>query len=108
MNKTLSRTEQLQRLRHRYAGRGKEGKSRLLDEFCEQRHYERKYAIKLLGDTLPPATGTPPPDPQPHSEPVLDVLATIWEKAEQLRGKRLAPALPLWLPHHERHHGKLL
>ena len=42
MNKTLSRTEQLQRLRRRYAGRGKEGKSRLLDEFCEQHHYERK------------------------------------------------------------------
>lgn len=108
MNKTLSRTEQLQRLRRRYAGRGKEGKSRLLDEFCEQHHYERKYAIKLLGDTLPPASGTPPPGPPPHYQPVLDVLATIWAKAEQLCGKRLAPALPLWLPHYERHHGKLL
>jgi hypothetical protein len=29
------RNGQMQRLRRRYAGGGKEGKSRLLDEFCE-------------------------------------------------------------------------
>lgn len=108
MNKTRDRTEQLQRLRRRYAGRGKEGKSRLLDEFCEPHGYERQYAIKLLGDTLPPASGAPPPGPEPEYEPVVEVLATIREKAEPLCGKRLAPALTLWLPHDERHHGKLL
>ncbi len=32
----LSRNEQLHRWRQRYAGRGTEGKSRLLDELCEQ------------------------------------------------------------------------
>jgi len=108
MTKTLDRTVQLQGLRRRYAGRGKEGKSRLLDEFCEQHGYERKYAIKLLGDQLPPASGRPPPGPEPKYESVVEVLTTIWEKAEQLCGKRLAPALGLWLPHYEGHHGKLL
>lgn len=108
MTKTLDRTDQLQRLRRRYAGRGKEAKSRLLDEFCEQHDYERKYAIKLLGDKLAPASGAPPAGPEPKYEPVVEVLATIWEKAEQLCGKRLAPALALWLPHYERHHGPLL
>jgi hypothetical protein len=52
MQKNLDRTEQLQRLRRRYAGRGKAGKSRMLDELCEHYGYERKYAIKLLGETL--------------------------------------------------------
>jgi hypothetical protein len=84
MNQTLHRTEQFQRLRRRYAGRGKEGKPRLLEELCEQNVYERKYAIKLLGDTLPPARDEPAPGPEPKYEPVVEVLATIWDKAEQL------------------------
>jgi len=32
----------------------------------------------------------------------------IWTHAEQLCGKRLAPALELWLPHYARHYGALL
>lgn len=47
MQRKVDRTEELKRLRERYQGRGKEGKSRLLTEFCEQYGYERKYAIKL-------------------------------------------------------------
>ncbi len=34
-------------------------------------------------------------------------MRAIWLAAEQPCGKRLAPALPLWLPHYERHHDKL-
>ena len=45
-----SRTEYLQKMRCRYAGRtGKQGKTMLIDEFCEVTGHERKYAIKLLG-----------------------------------------------------------
>ncbi len=40
--------EVLPRLRQRYAGRGREGRSRLIDEVCEQWGYSRKHAIKLL------------------------------------------------------------
>jgi hypothetical protein len=36
-------------MRWRYAQRGREGKSRLLDELCEVCGYDRKYAIKLMG-----------------------------------------------------------
>ena len=53
MAKTIEREQQLQRLRQRYGGRGKAGKTRLLDEFCEQHSYSRKHAIKLLGELLP-------------------------------------------------------
>jgi hypothetical protein len=43
-----SKEEVLAVMRLRYAGRGRMGRSRLLDEFCELCRYERKYAIKLL------------------------------------------------------------
>jgi len=45
----LSRKEYLAKMRWRYALRGREGKSRLLDELCEVCGYDCKYAIKLLG-----------------------------------------------------------
>ncbi len=108
MPKTLNRNETLQRLRERYRRRNKEGKARLLDEFCEQHGYSRKHAIKLLGDALPKPTGQSPPGPTPKYLPVREVLETVWRHAEQLCGKRLAPALPLWLPHDAKHFNPLL
>lgn len=108
MQRMTERKEQLERLRRRYAGRGKEGKSRLLDEFCEQHGYERKYAIKLLQGPLGRAPAKPRPGPEPKYEPVQEIVERIWSCAEQLCGKRLGPALALWLPHYTRHYGRLL
>ena len=108
MQRVTERTDQLERLRRRYAGRGKEGKGALLDEFCEHYGYERKYAIKLLGEAAPAAASRERPGPEPKYEPVLEVVERIWTQAEQLCGKRLAPALKLWLPHYSRHYGRLL
>jgi hypothetical protein len=109
MQRKVDRTEQLEVLRSRYQGRGKEGKSRLLDEFCEHHGYERKYAIKLLSAPAEAlAAKHSPPGPQPKYEAVSEVLTQVWKAAEQLCGKRLVQALPLWLPHYERHYGKLL
>ena len=42
------RMDMLPRLRQRYAGRSREGKSRMIDELCDQLGYSRKHAIKLL------------------------------------------------------------
>ena len=109
MQRKIDRNEQLARLRRRYQGRGKEGKARLLDEFCEDYGYERKYAIKLLGASADaPDDKSSPPGPEPKYEPVSHVVTEIWKASEQLCGKRLVWALPLWLPHYERHYGKLL
>lgn len=108
MPNQLGRQEQLQRLRERYSRRNKEGKARMLDEFCEQHGYSRKHAIKLLGDALPKARGQSAPGPEPKYLPVREVLGHIWEHAEQLCGKRLAPALGLWLPHYAKHFNPLL
>src|SRR5947209_4764130 len=108
MQRKTERTDYLERLRRRYAGRAKEGKSRLLDEFCEHHGYERKYAIKLLQAGAAPAVARPRPGPEPKYEPVQEVVERIWKRAEQLCGKRLAPALELWLPYYARHYGALL
>src|SRR6476660_7363151 len=48
-----SRREVLKQARLRYGGRGKAGRSRLLDEICVLCGYERKYASKLLGGRRP-------------------------------------------------------
>jgi len=108
MNNTLNRIEELERLRERYARRNQEGQSRMLDAFCEQYDYSRKPASKLLTDTLRPPTDRPPPGPAPKYLPVREVLAQVWRAAEQLCGKRLAPALPLWLPPCAKHFNPLL
>jgi len=108
MQRMTERNNELERLRRRYAGRGKDGKSRLLDEFCEHHGYERKYAIKLLQGGPPRAVAGSRPGPAPKYEPVQEVVERIWTRAEQVCGKRLAPALELWLPHYARHYGPLL
>ena len=102
--------EHLHRLRQRYAQRGKQGKSCLLDELCEHYGYSRKHAIKLLGKPQPCPShrrrkrgGAPP-----RYQPICEVLAHIWKPAEQLCGKRLVEALPLWLPHYTKHFTALL
>ena len=107
MQRIVNREEELERLRWRYAQRGKEGKSVLLDEFCEQHGFERRYAIKLLGSKKPQAARKPR-GPLPRYEPVEEILGRIWGAAEQLCGKRLVQAIPLWLPHYQKHYGKLL
>ena len=101
------KTELLPKLRARYARRDRDGKSRLLDDLCEDYGYERKYAIKLLRDRVPAPAGRAHPGPEPRYTLIEPVVRTIWLAAEQPCGKRLAPALPLWLRHYERHHDQL-
>jgi hypothetical protein len=109
MRRKLDRKQQLELYRGRYQRRGKEGKTRLLNEFCEHYRYDRKYAIKLLGQqTSAVMVKRPPPGPEPKYKAVREVVAQVWKAAEQLCGKRLFRALPLWLPHYESHYGRLL
>jgi len=108
MHRKLDRNDELKKWRWRYAQRAKQGKGRLLDEFCEQYGFSRKHAIKLLGEGLAVRRTSRRSGPQPKYVPIAEVVGRIWRAAEQLCGKRLACALPLWLPHYQRHYGKLL
>jgi len=90
-----SRREVLVKMVKRYQGRGREGRSRLLDEVCELCGYGRKYAIKLLGGKLPIAGGgrRRGGPRRRYGEAEKRVLKAIWLSAEQpckeaLKGNR--------------------
>lgn len=101
------RGEWLPKLQLRYSQRNREGKSRMLDELCEDYGYERKYAIKLLGRGLPQPSGRAHPGPLPQYEIIEPVVRKIWLSAEQPCGKRLVPIVRQWLPYYERRFGGL-
>ena len=104
-----SKNEYLKKMRWRYAQRtGKQGKSRLIDEFCEVCGYERKYAIKLLGGRrrAPGAARGKAGRKPTYDEAVASKLKEIWMLAEQPCGKRLKPVLAMWLRSYEKRHGR--
>ena len=84
--------------RHRKAGR--EAKHVMLNEFCLNTGYKRKYAIRLLNG--------PPPGKEVERRPrgrrprygqqVLSILAAIWEAAGYPWSVRLKALLPNWMP----------
>jgi hypothetical protein len=104
-----SRAEVLQVTRERDQRRGREARSRLLDEFCAGCGYERKYAIKLLGGKrrIPGVLRVPSGAKPIYGAAERAVLKTIWLAAEQPCGKRLKAALRLWVPAYEREHQAL-
>jgi hypothetical protein len=106
MSKELKK-DWLAKLVARYARRNREGKSRMLDELCEDYEYERKYAIKLLGGGLPAGGGRVHPGPERLYEIIEPVVQDIWLRSEQPCGKRLVPILRQWLPFYELRHGRL-
>ena len=106
MSKELKK-DWLPKLRERYGRRNRQGKSRMLDELCEDYEYERKYAIKLLSDGLAPYVGRVHPGPERQYEMIEPVVKGIWLKSEQPCGKRLVPILRQWLPYYERRFGQL-
>lgn len=106
MSKELKK-EWMPKLQARYARRSREGKSRMLDELCEDYKYERKYAIKLLRGLMPAPSGRAHPGPERQYDVVEPVVRQIWLTAEQLCGKRLVAVLRQWLPYYEARYGKL-
>ena len=106
MSKEL-KNDWLPKLQARYLRRNREGKSRMLDELCDDYQYERKYAIKLLNGGLAAASGKVPPGPERRYGEIQAVVQYIWLTAEQPCGKRLVPILRQWLPYYERRFERL-
>jgi hypothetical protein len=105
-----SRKEVLEQAGQRYAKRGREGRSRLLDEVCELCGYERKYAIKVLSGkrAIMGSKGRKRGGSQAiYGVTEREVIKAIWLAAEQPCGKRLKAALKVWLPHDEKRRGRL-
>src|SRR3989338_1694759 len=82
----------------RYFGATKGNKSVILDEFCSNCNYERKYAIKLLRKTFlyPKKAGAG----QRRSKgskylPIKRTMRTLWEVTDYPSGTRLHAVLPI-------------
>ena len=94
----------LEAIRTRYRRARKGNKTVILNEFCAVCGYHRKYALRLLSAPFR-RTKKPVSKPGPVSRydrpELIEALRTIWMASDQLCGKRLKAALPLWLPHYE-------
>jgi len=100
----------LQAISKRYCRSDKTNKQKILDEFCAVCGYARKYAIRLLNrkqDSPPSPRKRPGAKPKYHTSSLMEPLRRIWFASDQLCGKRLKAALPLWLPHYENEYGTL-
>lgn len=96
-----SRREYLGAIYSRYRQADVREKQVILNEFCRNTGYNRKYAIRLLNG--------PAPDPRPqrtrrgrrsptYSPGVITVLGAVWEAAGYPCAVRLKALLPLWMP----------
>jgi len=71
----------------------------ILDEFCANTKYHRKYAIRLLGG-VPPEKRRRPPRRRglSYGGETLAVLQAVWEAAGYPWSVRLKALLPEWMP----------
>jgi len=104
---TDSKREYLEAIRARYHRVGRRFRSRILDEFCQVCGYHRKYAIRLL-NAAPRPKRRRRGRRRVYDDAAVAILKSIWLASDQLCAPRLHAALPIWLPHYQRHHGPLL
>ena len=106
----LSMDLYLDNMLKRYKKANRRQKGELLDELCAASGYHKKHAIRLLNKRKKrrsrPKETRGRPEKYPHSL-YLEPLKNIWLSADQLCGKRLKMALPLWLPHYSEEYGEL-
>jgi len=95
-----SRRDYLRRIYARYDRAGGAEKQRILDEFCANCGYHRKYAIRLLNGPLP----SPKPERRrrrrgaTYGARLVSILKAVWEAADYPWSARLKALLPEWMP----------
>ena len=95
----MGRREYLRAIHARYQRSKPEAKGKILDEFCSNCGYNRKYAIRLLSQPRPELRPGPRRLRGPsYGRPVIEVLTRIWEAAGYPWSVRLKALLPAWLP----------
>ena len=94
------RWEYLRAIYERYRKAGRREKKVILNEFCANTGYHRKYAIRLLNGPRPERRR---PEPRrgrglSYSQEVVALLMAVWEAAGYPWSVRLKALLPLWMP----------
>jgi hypothetical protein len=94
-------------IRERYRIASKKAKALILDEFCQVCGYNRKYAIRLLGQQKRGPKKRPGRKPIYRSTELIKALKRIWLATDQMCSKKLVAAIPLWLPFYTETYEKL-
>jgi hypothetical protein len=103
-----SKQEYFQAIKLRYHVANKQAKAPILDEFCANCGYNRKYAIRLLNSKKRRKKKTPSgPKPKYHDKELLAVLKRLWFATDQMYSKKLKAAVALWLPFYEQEYGRI-
>ena len=103
----------LEQLKKRYVGANRATKALILDEFCSNSGFHRKHAIRLLSSRSKKRAAN---QKTVHArgrkkiyepEHLVAPLKQIWFGTDQMCGKRLEAAIPLWMPSYEASYGAL-
>ena len=101
-----SKKEYFQAIKLRYHNADKQAKAPILDEFCANCGYNRKYAIRLLNSKKQRKNKIPSgPKPKYQNKVLLTVLKRLWFATDQMCSKKLKAAIALWLPFYEQGYG---
>jgi len=102
----MAKKELLKEIKPRYLKAGKEDKSKILDEFCESTHYNRKYAITILQakfDNDRIKNSGRKKRKRIYENPVITATIKVWETLDFPCGIRLKPQLLPMIEAMERH-----
>jgi len=99
------RWEYLRAIYERYGKAGRKAKKVILNEFCANTGYHRKYAIRLLNGARPEKRRARRERRRglSYSPETLALLTAVWEAAGYPWSLRLKALLPLWLPWIRKH-----
>jgi len=93
------RWEYLLAIYERYQKAGRKAKKVILNEFCANTGYHRKYAIRLLNRPQPEKRRRAPRRRgMSYSQETLAVLTAVWKAASYPWSVRLKALLPWWMP----------
>ena len=106
-----ARSEYFRAIYERYHKAGRSLKQVILDEFCLNTRYNRKYAIQLLNGPPPgkqsrraarredsPRAGRARRRGLSYGHQTLSILTAVWEAAGYPWSVRLKALLPIWMP----------
>ncbi len=100
--KASSRKDYLRRIYPRYRQASGAEKGPILEEFCANCGYHRKYAIRLLNGPPPPLRAGPVrrrgPRRPTYGPRLISILRAVWEAADYPWSVRLKALLPEWMP----------
>lgn len=106
MSKRAKR-EYLLEIRKRYFSSTKTEKQSILNEFCSNCGYNRKYAIRLINKRSQPKDKSsrkkPRGRPKKYNPPLIfNFLKKLWVCSNLACSKRLKAMIPLWLPFYDK------